>query len=159
LMQLGKHMGVSMNLSQTSLQELELLALLHDIGKIGVPDSILNKPGKLDEGEWVIMKRHAEIGCRITQSVPEFVRISEYILCHHERWDGNGYPRGMKGEDIPVLSRILCIVDSYDAMTSERAYRSPMTQEAAMQELIKNAGTQFDPDLVQLFIKEKIYEK
>ena len=159
LMQLGKHMGVSMNLSQTSLQELELLALLHDIGKIGVPDSILNKPGKLDEGEWVIMKRHAEIGCRITQSVPEFVRISEYILSHHERWDGNGYPRGMKGEDIPVLSRILSIVDSYDAMTSERAYRRPMTQEEAIQELMKNAGTQFDPDLVQLFIKERIYEK
>jgi diguanylate cyclase (GGDEF)-like protein len=159
LMQLGKHMGEAMNLPQTSLQELELLALLHDIGKIGVPDSILNKPGKLDEDEWVIMKRHAEIGCRITQSVPEFVRISEYILTHHERWDGNGYPRGMKGEEIPVLSRILSIVDSYDAMTSERAYRSPMTQDKAIQELITNAGTQFDPDLVQLFIKEKIYDK
>jgi len=159
LMQLGKHMGEAMNLPQTSLQELELLALLHDIGKIGVPDSILNKPGKLDDDEWVIMKKHAEIGCRIAQSVPEFVQISDYILSHHERWDGNGYPRGMKGEDIPVLSRILNIVDSYDAMTSERAYRSPMTQEEAIQELINNAGTQFDPDLVQLFIKEKIYEK
>ena len=159
LMQLGKHMGEAMNLPQTSLQELELLGLLHDIGKIGVPDSILNKPGKLDEDEWVIMKRHAEIGCRIAQSVPEFARISDYILSHHERWDGNGYPRGMKGEDIPILSRILNIVDSYDAMTSERAYRSPMTQEKAIQELINNAGTQFDPDLVQLFIKEKIYEK
>ncbi len=159
LMQLGKRVGEAMNLPQTSLQELELLGLLHDIGKIGVPDSILNKPGKLDEDEWVIMRRHAEIGSRIAQSVPEFVRISDYILSHHERWDGNGYPRGLKGEDIPVLSRILCVVDSYDAMTSERAYRKPMTQEKAIQELIDNAGTQFDPALVQLFINEKIYEK
>jgi HD-GYP domain-containing protein (c-di-GMP phosphodiesterase class II) len=132
--------------------------VLHDIGKIGVPDSILNKPGKLDTDEWVIMKRHSEIGSRITQSVPEFVRISDYILAHHERWDGNGYPRGLKGEEIPLLSRILCIVDAYDAMTSERAYRKPMTPEAAIQELIENAGKQFDPDLVELIIKERLFE-
>lgn len=158
LMLLSKKMGEAMNLPQTSLQELELLGVLHDIGKIGVPDSILNKPGKLDEDEWVIMKRHAEIGSRITQSVPEFVRISDYILSHHERWDGNGYPRGLKGEEIPVLSRILCIVDAYDAMTSERAYRMPLTQQDAIRELMDNAGKQFDPDLVELFIKERIYE-
>lgn len=158
LAQLGKNMGEAMNLPQTSLQELKLLGLLHDIGKIGVPDSILNKPGKLNEDEWVIMKRHAEIGCRITQSVPEFVRISEYILAHHERWDGNGYPSGMKGKEIPLLSRILNIVDSYDAMTSERAYRKAMSKENALQELVENAGKQFDPELVELFIHKKIYE-
>lgn len=158
LMQLSKHVGEAMNLPQTALQELELLGVLHDIGKIGIPDSILNKPGKLDEDEWVIMKRHSEIGSRITQSVPEFVRISDYILSHHERWDGKGYPRGLKGKEIPIQSRILSIVDSYDAMTSERPYHKPMTHEAAIQELIDNAGKQFDPDLVQLVIKEKIFE-
>jgi HD-GYP domain-containing protein (c-di-GMP phosphodiesterase class II) len=123
-----------------------------------VPDSILNKPGKLNADEWVIMRKHAEIGCRITQSIPEFVRISDYILSHHERWDGSGYPRGLSGEAIPLPSRILCIVDAYDAMTSERAYRKPMSQEAALQELSANAGTQFDPDLVALFIEQKLYE-
>ncbi len=158
LMQLSKHMGEVMNLPQTSLQELELLSVLHDIGKIGVPDSILNKPGKLDEDEWVIMKRHSEIGSRITQSVPEFVRISDYILYHHERWDGKGYPRGLKGEEIPMQSRILSIVDAYDAMTSERPYHKPMTHEDAIQELVDNAGKQFDPDLIQLVIKERIFE-
>lgn len=158
LMQLSKHMGEVMNLPQTSLQELELLSVLHDIGKIGVPDSILNKPGKLDEDEWVIMKRHSEIGSRITQSVPEFVRISDYILYHHERWDGKGYPRGLKGEEIPMQSRILSIVDAYDAMTSERPYHKPITHEDAIQELVDNAGKQFDPDLIQLVIKERIFE-
>ncbi len=158
LMQLSKHMGEVMNLPQTTLQELELLGVLHDIGKIGVPDSILNKPGKLDEDEWVIMKRHSEIGSRITQSVPEFVRISDYILAHHERWDGNGYPRGLKGKEIPIQSRILSIVDSYDAMTSERPYHRPMTHKEAMKELVDNAGKQFDPELIQLVIKERILE-
>ncbi len=158
LMQLSKHMGEIMSLPQITLQELELLAVLHDIGKIGIPDSILNKPGKLNDEEWTIMKRHSEIGSRITQSVPEFVRISDYILSHHERWDGKGYPRGLKGEEIPIQSRILSIVDSYDAMTSERPYKKAMTHEAAIQELVINAGKQFDPDLVQLVIKEKIFE-
>jgi diguanylate cyclase (GGDEF)-like protein/PAS domain S-box-containing protein len=158
LMRLSKRMGEALNLPQITLQELELLGALHDIGKIGIPDTILNKTGKLDEDEWVIMKRHSEIGSRITQSVPEFVRISDYILSHHERWDGKGYPRGLKGKEIPLQSRILSIVDSYDAMTSERPYHRPMKHEDAIQEIIDNSGKQFDPDLVLLVMKEKILE-
>lgn len=158
LMQLSRKMGQAMSLNQCALQELELLGVLHDIGKIGIPDSVLNKPARLNQEEWVVMRRHSEIGSRIAQSVPEFARISNYILCHHERWDGNGYPRGLKGEEIPILSRILSVVDAYDAMTSVRPYRKPMSQEDAIQELKNHAGLQFDPFLVNLFISEKIYE-
>ena len=158
LMRLCRRMGEAMDLPQTMLQELELLGVMHDVGKIGVPDSILNKPGKLTEDEWVLMKKHAEIGCRITQSIPEFVRVSDYILSHHEKWDGSGYPRGLKGEAIPLPARILCIMDAYDAMTSDRAYRKPLSQEDALRELEDNAGTQFDPALVRLFLDQKLYE-
>ncbi len=155
---LCRRMGAVLGLPQTALQELELLGALHDIGKIGVPDSILNKPGRLNPDEWMIMKQHCEIGARLTQSIPEFVRVSDYILSHHERWDGDGYPRSLRGEEIPLLSRILCIVDAFDAMTSNRAYREPVSSQAAVQELLDNAGSQFDPELVQLFVNEKIYE-
>ena len=104
------------------------------------------------------MKKHPEIGYRIAMAAPELVSIAEYILCHQERWDGKGYPRKLAGKAIPLLSRIIAIVDAYDAMTQDRPYRKQMTKEAAINEIIVNAGTQFDPDISQVFV-EKVLKK
>lgn len=145
--------GKKLNISEKSLGELELLAMLHDIGKVGIDDRILNKPGKLDENEWAVMKKHPEIGYRIVKSSSELEPIAECILAHHERWDGKGYPKGLKGEEIPLLSRILAVVDAYDAMTEDRVYRKALGKKAAVSEIKKNAGTQFDPEIARLFIE------
>ncbi|MDF2539084.1 MAG: domain S-box [Herbinix sp.] len=153
LIALSKAIGMSMDLSDNQIYELELLSTLHDIGKIGISDTILNKPGKLTEEEWVYMKKHPEIGYRIAMTNPELVSIANYILSHHERWDGNGYPQHLKGEDIPLLSRIISLADSYDAMMSDRPYRKAMTKEAAMDEIKKNMGTQFDPFIAEKFLE------
>jgi diguanylate cyclase (GGDEF)-like protein/PAS domain S-box-containing protein len=145
--------GRIMGLSQSDLNDLELFSMLHDIGKIGVNDNVLLKPGKLNEQEWCEMRRHSEIGYRIAQSAPELSHIAEYILCHHERWDGKGYPQGMKGKQIPLLSRILAVADSYDAMVNDRYYRKALSHAAAIEELKRCSGTQFDPDIVNVFLK------
>ncbi len=149
---LTRFVGRRMGLAQSKLDQLELFAMLHDIGKIGVDDRILNKPAQLDSEEWVSMRRHPEIGCRIATASPELKHIALLILTHHERYDGSGYPVGLKGEEIPQLSRILAVVDAYDAMTEERIYRKAMPKEQAIEELKKNAGTQFDPYITTLFI-------
>ena len=154
LSQFSTGIGQSLNLTQKSLSELELLSMLHDIGKIGIPDHILNKPGKLTEDEWVIMKKHSEIGYRIILSSPELEGIADYVLHHHERWDGTGYPDGQKGEEIPLLARILSVADAYDAMTEDRVYRKALSKETAIEELRSGAGKQFDPKIVQLFVEE-----
>jgi len=107
--------------------ELELLATLHDIGKVSIPNAILSKSGKLSDEEWVLIKKHPETGFRIAQATTDLAPIANYILCHHERWDGKGYPQGLVGDKIPLLSRIMAIVDSFDAMTNDRAYRLAMT--------------------------------
>lgn len=152
LAELTREVGLRMHLNQVELSELELLATLHDIGKIGINDDILNKPGKLDPEEWAQMRRHTEIGYRIAMASPELVPIADFILTHHERWDGNGYPQGLAGEAIPLISRILSVADAYDAMTQDRPYRSAMPKESAVDELIAQSGTQFDPGVVRIFL-------
>ena len=158
---LSKELGRRLKLSLQGLDELELVATLHDIGKVGIDDRILNKSGKLSEEEWVEMKKHSEIGYRIAMSSPDLVPIAEYILCHHERWDGKGYPQGIRGEEIPLLSRIVTIIDAFDAMTEDRPYRKAMTADEAAAEIRNNAGTQFDPRLAKLFLEKILpyYEK
>ena len=151
---LTRKVGRVLNLSQTDLDHLELLATLHDIGKVGIPETILNKPGRLDPEEWAEMKKHPEIGYRIAMSSPNLAPIALYILHHHERWDGVGYPQNLKGTDIPLLSRILAVVDSYDAMTEERVYQKAKTPEAAAEEIRKCAGTQFDPEIARIFVEK-----
>lgn len=145
--------GRCMGLSQSELNDLELFSMLHDIGKIGVRDQVLLKPGKLTDDEWIEMRRHCEIGYRIAQSAPELSHIADYILSHHERWDGKGYPQGLKGEQIPLLSRILAVADSYDAMVNDRYYRKALSKETAINEIKKCSGTQFDPEIVKVFLE------
>ncbi|MBK5247003.1 MAG: diguanylate cyclase [Peptostreptococcaceae bacterium] len=152
MVQLSKSIGLAMSLSEDQLNELELSATLHDIGKMGVDSKILSKLGKLSDEEWVEMRKHPEVGFRIAQATSELIPIADYILCHHERWDGKGYPQGLIGEQIPLLSRIVAIADSFDAMTNDRTYRSAMTKGEAIEEIRRNSGTQFDPDISQLFL-------
>lgn len=144
---MGEHLG----LAQRDLDDLQLLSKLHDIGKIGIDDRILNKPGKLTEEEWREMRQHPEIGCRIAKATPQLEHIAKHILHHHERWDGTGYPMGLKGSEIPVVPRILAIADAYDAMTEDRIYRKALSPQAALKEIEQNAGTQFDPVIAGLF--------
>ncbi len=135
-----------------SLLDIELFAQFHDIGKVGIPDAILNKNGQLTAEEWRTMQLHTEIGHRIAKGSDELAPIADWILKHHERWDGKGYPLGLAGEDIPVECRILAITDAYDAMTNDRPYRKALSPETAVAELKKCSGSQFDPRLVELFL-------
>ena len=153
LVEISKMIGEALKLSERELDELALLAKLHDIGKVGIPERILLNPGKLSEAEWAEMKKHPEVGYRIALAAPELEPIAEYILYHQEHWDGKGYPKNLAGEKIPLLSRIIAIADAYDAMTQDRVYRKAMTHEAALEEIKKNAGTQFDPQIAMLFIE------
>lgn len=146
-------MGRKVNLTRSQLFNLGLLARMHDLGKVGIPDKILFKPGPLTEEEWEIMRRHPEKGFRIAQATTDLAGIADLILKHHERWDGQGYPLGLKGGEIPIECRILAVVDSYDTMVNDRPYRSAMTHRRAVQELQDCAGTQFDPELVEVFIQ------
>lgn len=152
LIHLSKKLGTAMGLSKDDLNDLALLSSLHDIGKISMDNSILVKPDKLTDNEWLEMKKHPAIGYRIAMASTELRSIAEYILCHHERWDGAGYPQGLSGENIPLLARVISVVDAYDAMTHDRPYRKAMTREVAIAEISNNSGSQFDPEIAALFL-------
>ncbi|AFM39877.1 diguanylate cyclase (GGDEF) domain-containing protein,uncharacterized domain HDIG-containing protein [Desulfosporosinus acidiphilus SJ4] len=151
--QICQMLGRELNLSESEVGKLKAAGLLHDIGKIAIEESILNKPGRPTETEWDQIKRHPEIGYRILSTSKEMSDLADCILAHHERWDGKGYPRGLMGENIPMISRIIALADSFDAMISERVYRNALSKEEALAEIEKNSGTQFDPGIAEIFIK------
>lgn len=151
--EMGELLGVRLGLTDIQLSNLSLLCLLHDIGKLGIPLEILNKPGKLNDAEWDIMKSHTEKGYRIAKASKELEGIADYILHHHEAWNGNGYPDGLKAESIPILSRVIAVVDSYDAMTNDRPYHKAVSEWEAREELRRCAGTQFDPTVVNAYLE------
>ncbi|MCD7724549.1 MAG: HD domain-containing protein [Clostridiales bacterium] len=151
--EMATRLGRALKLSDAELGKLALLAVLHDIGKIAIPHSILLKPGKLTEEEWKVMKTHTEKGYRIASASKELQPIAEYILHHHERWDGKGYPGGLAGEEIPLLSRIITVVDSHDVMVHDRPYHKAMSHEEAVEELLRCSGSQFDPHIVTVFLQ------
>jgi len=148
----GIALGRRVGLSDLQISLLQMLCLLHDIGKIAVPLEILNKPGKLTDNEWAVLRTHPEKGYQIATATDELKPLADMILYHHERWDGKGYPAGLVGEEIPVLSRVISIVDAYDAMVNDRSYRKGMPPEEAKKEILDNAGTQFDPVLAKEFL-------
>jgi putative nucleotidyltransferase with HDIG domain len=145
--------GRRMHLGVESLEKLALAALLHDVGKIGTPDSVLLKPSALTEDERAVVRLHAERGARMLAGQPEMEEVAAAVRHHHENYDGTGYPEGLAGEQIPVASRIIRVADAYDAMTSERPFRDALSHEAAVAELVKQAGTLFDPLVVGAFCK------
>lgn len=147
-----EEMGRCLGLPSSAVADLRLFAKFHDMGKVGIPDSILKKPGRLTPDEMKIMRQHCEIGFRIAKASIDLEPISDWILKHHENWDGSGYPLGLAGEEIPLQCRILSIVDAYDAMTSDRPYRKAMTKKDAIEELLRCSGSQFEPKLVDSFL-------
>jgi diguanylate cyclase (GGDEF)-like protein/PAS domain S-box-containing protein len=152
LQELATPLARAEGLTENRINDLLLFARFHDLGKVGIPDRILFKPGPLTREEYRQMKGHCEIGHRIADSVMDLKPIAEWILKHHEQWDGQGYPLGLQGRDIPLECRILAIADAYEAMTSDRPYRTAMPREKAFRELRRCAGTQFDPDLTEQFV-------
>lgn len=145
-----------LNMSMAEQSKLKTAGLLHDIGKIGIPENLLNKCGSLTESEYAEICKHPEIGYRILEASGNLKQISEYILAHHEKWDGSGYPRGLKGNEIPLEARIIAIADTFDAITSERSYREALPIEYAIAELVRCKGSHFEPTLVDLFIENVI---
>lgn len=146
--------GTAVQLPKTEISKLRISGLYHDIGKKAIDKKILNKKGSLTVKEWNEIKRHPVIGYNILCSTLHMPEVAQYVLYHHERYDGKGYPKGLKQKEIPLMSRILSIVDAYDAMTNCRVYKETLNKDEAIQELIYNKGKQFDPDLVDIIIEK-----
>ena len=153
LQTLAKDFAGVLGLSGESFETLTRAVTLHDIGKIGISRDIILKKTPLDDAEWLVMRKHAEIGYRIAQASGDFAHLADIILYHHEWWNGGGYPQGLRGEEIPLMSRIISILDAFDAMTHRQQGKPAMTEEEALLELDHKAGIQFDPSLVQIFIR------
>lgn len=156
--ELCRSIAVEMNLSKDAVNQIGTAGLMHDIGKMGIDERILNKLGHLDFEEWQEMQRHPEIGYRILSSSNEFSEMSKYVYQHHERWDGKGYPKKLKQEEISIQARIIGVADAYDAMTGDRTYRKGLTPTEAVSELKRNAGTQFDPAVTRIFVEKVLGE-
>lgn len=149
-----QQIGSSIGLTEYECTQLKVVGLLHDIGKIGIEEGILNKTGPLSEQEFEEVKRHPDIGFRIIRSSYEMTEIADDLLAHHERWDGCGYPKNLKGEEIPLMARIIAIADAYDAMSSDRPYRKAMEHDAVVAEIRRCSGSQFDPALAEIFVQK-----
>jgi len=146
--------ATKMNFNKDDINQIRTAGLMHDIGKIGIDEKILNKTQKLSSGEWKEIERHSEIGYRILSSVNEFSEIAEHVLEHHEKWNGEGYPRGLRGEEISLQARIIAVADAFDAMTRDRTYGKALSEEEAINEIRRCSGTQFDPEIAGLFVKK-----
>ena len=142
-----------MGLSEAEIREIHIAGHLHDIGKIGIPDKVLLKEGRLDSEEWELMKKHPQIGSDILSKSPHFTRLAAIIVHHQERWDGTGYPFGAKGEEIPLGARIIAVCNSIDAMASKRAYRKALPLSVCRQEIERNKGIMYDPQIAEITLK------
>lgn len=145
--------GRIIGLPEVELNRLRLLITLHDIGKINISEEILKKKEGLSDSEWEVVKKHPEVGYRIVLAAEEFAHVANDILAHHEYWDGGGYPQGLRGEEIPLLARIVAVADAYEVMANGRPYKEPLSREQIIEEFKKHSGRQFDPELVEVFLK------
>ncbi|MGI9014848.1 MAG: HD domain-containing phosphohydrolase, partial [Phycisphaerales bacterium] len=150
--QLSQQLATAIGLDEKTIRQIQIAGLVHDVGKIGVPESVLCKPGRLTEAEFDLIKQHPEIGHRILRDIPQLRYVLPGVLYHHERWDGRGYPHGIAGADIPLAARILALADSFDAMSSTRTYRSARDRTWVLEEITRSSGTQFDPELAPVFV-------